>query len=55
MSTLEFMEKELNRHKSNLDRETRRNAPEEHIENLKKKVGYYTEVCEVLRLERSKK
>ena len=49
MTTLEYMEKELKRHKLNLEREIQRNVPAEQIENIKKKVGYYTEVCEALR------
>ena len=44
MGTLEYMEKELSRHKLNLERQTERNAPVEDIENLKKKVEYYTEI-----------
>lgn len=48
MGTLEYMERELSRHKLNLERQTERNAPPEDIENLKKKVEYYTEVCNLL-------
>ena len=49
MTTLEFMEKELQKCKINMQKETQRNAPAEHVENIKKKVGYYTEVCDILR------
>lgn len=51
MTTLEYFEKQLAKHKANLKRETERNAPPETIENISKKIGYYTEAVEVLRKE----
>jgi hypothetical protein len=48
MGTLEFMEKELSRHKLNLERQIERNAPAEDIAHIKKKVKHYTEVCNLL-------
>ena len=34
MTTLEFMEKELCKHKLNLERQTNRNAPIKDVENI---------------------
>ena len=50
MSALEFMRKELDRNKKNLFREFERNAPDDVIENIEKKIGYYDAACEALEL-----
>ena len=49
MTTLEFMEKELGKHKLNLERQTDRNAPIEDVENIKIKISHYEKVCELLK------
>lgn len=49
MTTLEFMEKELRKHKLNLEKQTDRNAPIEDIENIKIKISHYEKVCELLK------
>jgi hypothetical protein len=49
MTTLEFMEKELNKHKQNLERQISRNAPADNIENIKIKISHYEKVCELLK------
>lgn len=49
MTTLEFMTKELNKHKLNLERQTGKNAPNEDVENLKIKISHYEKVCELLK------
>lgn len=52
MTTLEFMERELSKNVLNLVRQENRNAPAPDIENIKRKIQYYTEVCVLLRKER---
>ena len=49
MTTLEYMERQLNNHKLNLKREKGRKAPQEMIDNIRAKIGYYKEACEALR------
>lgn len=49
------MEKQLSKHRANLERETARNVPQEMIDNIKKKVGYYQEACVALRCVNRKK
>ena len=49
MTALEYMEKQIAKHKINLDREIRRNAPAEMIDNIRTKIGYYTEAVEALK------
>ena len=51
MTTLEFMEKELNKQKSNLTRQEARKAPEADLENIRIRIGHYEKVCELLRRE----
>lgn len=49
MTALEYMTKQLNRHRLNLERETKRGVPEEMLRNIEAKVGYYAEAVEALR------
>ena len=51
MTTLEFMEKELEKHKQNLVRQHERNAPQGDLENIAIKICHYEKVCELLRKE----
>lgn len=53
MTTLEYMEKQLNKHQKVLEREIKRDAPEEQIENIKKKIGHYEEACDILKEKQS--
>lgn len=48
MTTIEFMQKQLKRHEYSLRKEQSRKPPEEFLENIKKKIEYYTEACEIL-------
>lgn len=48
MTALEYMTKQLNRHRLNLERETKRGVPEEMLRNIEAKVGYYAEAVEAL-------
>lgn len=41
MSTLEYMEKQVKKHTINYERETRRGAPQEILDNIKLKIGHY--------------
>jgi hypothetical protein len=51
MTTLEFMEKELKKCELNLIQQIARDAPTDHISNIKDKIGHYEKVCELLRRE----
>ena len=41
MTTLQYMQKQLEKHKTNLHRAIAKKAPEEEIESVKNKIGYY--------------
>lgn len=45
MTTLEFLEKELAKCEINVTKQTKRNAPQENIENIKRKIGFYADAC----------
>ena len=49
MTALEYMEKQLLKHSYNLDREIARGVPQEMIDNIKLKIGYYEKAVEALR------
>ena len=49
MTTLEFMERELNKCKRNLVCQVERNAPADNIENIKIKISHYERVCDLLK------
>ena len=49
MTAIEYMEKQLSKHKMNLEREQKRNVSQEMIDNIKKKIIYYQEACIALR------
>lgn len=49
MSALEFMEKQLLWCKRNFEREAERGAPQETLDNIGRKIGYYTEAVRALR------
>lgn len=48
MTALEYMNRQIVKHKLNHDREFARNAPEEVLENIRKKIEYYTAAAEAL-------
>lgn len=48
MTTIEFMQNELNKCKINLEQQIARNAPANNIENLRSKIFHYEIVCELL-------
>ena len=41
MTALEYMRKQLETHKANLHRAIAKKSPEEEIEGIKNKIGYY--------------
>lgn len=49
MTALEFMEKQLRKHRLNHRRESERGVPEEMLRNIEKKIGYYKAAVEALR------
>ena len=49
MTALEYMEKQVQKHKLNLIREEARKAPWEVIYNIERKIGYYEKAVEALR------
>ena len=49
MTALEYMEKQLMRHKANYVRESDRYAPDRVLNDIQLKIGYYDESVEALR------
>ena len=49
MTALEYMERQLVKHRQNYLREADRKVPEEMLNNIRKKIGYYEEAVEALR------
>ena len=51
MTALEYMEKQMRKHELVLEREFARGAPLEVLQNLNKKIDYYEQAVEALRME----
>ena len=49
MTTLEYMEKQVQKHNMNFERESARGASEEVLRNIALKISYYEEAVEVLK------
>lgn len=49
MTPIEYMEKQLQKHRINFIRATKRNAPEEDINHIKAKITYYEAAVEALK------
>lgn len=49
MTALEYMEKQVRKHRQNFLQQYDRNAPEEVLANIKAKIRYYEEAVEALR------
>ena len=49
MTPLEYMQRQVSKHRFNLERETKRGVPEEVLENIKKKIGYYEAAVEAMK------
>lgn len=50
MTALEYMERQLQKHRKNRDREQSRGVPDEMLSNIEAKIGYYEAATEVLRM-----
>ena len=51
MTALEYMEKQVEKHRQNYARENARCAPLEVLQNIEKKISYYEQAVEALRME----
>jgi hypothetical protein len=51
MTALEFMEKQLNQHRLNYERESSRGAPSEVLQNIERKIRYYQAAVDALKKE----
>lgn len=51
MTALEYMQRQVVKHKLNHDREMAREVPEEQLANIRKKIGFYEAAVEALRKE----
>ena len=49
MTALEYMEKQLQKHSRNYERESTRGVPEDMLNNISLKVSYYEEAVEALK------
>ena len=48
MTALEYMEKQLQKHRLNYEREKARGVPEQMIQNILAKIGYYADAVQAL-------
>ena len=51
MTTLEYMEKQVAKHRLNFNREWERGAPNEMLQNITEKIHHYEAAVEALRKE----
>lgn len=49
MTALEYMEKQLNKHLQNYERECARGVPDEMLNNIIRKASYYHDAVEALK------
>lgn len=49
MTALEYMEKQLQKHRLNYEKESARGVPEEMLRNILLKIGYYVAAVEALK------
>ena len=49
MTALEYMEKQVNRHRQNYEHELVRGVPEDMLNNIALKISYYEQAVEALR------
>ena len=49
MTALEYMEKQLSKHKANYVRESNRGVPEKMLNDIQSKIDYYTNAVDALR------
>ena len=49
MTALEYMEKQVEKHRANFQREALRGAPAEQLRNIREKIWHYQEAADALR------
>lgn len=49
MTSIEYMEKQLNKHKANYIRESNRGVPDKMLNDIKSKIDYYEQAVEALK------
>ena len=49
MTALEYMEKQVQKHRMNYDRESARGVPEEMLHNIQAKINHYEAAVEALK------
>ena len=49
MTALEYMQKQVHKHRMNYKRESQRGVSEEMLENIKKKISYYEAAVDALK------
>lgn len=49
MTALEYMEKQVEKHRVNYNREVLRGVPEEMLQNIRLKIGYYEAAVDALK------
>lgn len=49
MTALEYMERQLTKHRLNYDLESARGVPEEQLNNIRLKIGYYETAVNAMR------
>lgn len=49
MTALEYMEKQVEKHRINYNREVLRGVPDEMLQNIQLKIGYYEAAVEALK------
>lgn len=52
MTALEYMERQVVKHRLNHDRELARGVPEEQLANIRKKISFYEAAAEALKKEK---
>ena len=51
MTALEYMERQVQKHRQNFERESSRGVPEEMLQNISKKIRYYEAAVEALMID----
>lgn len=52
MTALEYFEQQHDRHQRNYNRAVLKGATEEELQNIKRKIGYYSQTAEALKLDK---
>lgn len=49
VTTIEYMEKQVKKHRLNYEKESNRGVPQEMLENIKLKIKYYEDAVDALK------